>query len=347
MLGLIGPNGSGKSTILKMLNGIYMPDKGRIQVNGRVGALIEVGAGFHPMLTGRENVYVNGTILGMSRMEIERKFDDIVDFSEIGDFIDTPVKHYSSGMYMRLGFAVAAYSEPDILLVDEVLAVGDARFHNKCINKIRELMSRDTAIVLVTHGGWYLQSLCHRAILINQGKVVKEGNPLECYSLYTRMGSSPAAKRGPALPSDNVPIVIRNLELQNGDENPISDVHPDTPLKLVIRYQCKRETSRGHFFIRVTTPDTFPLYTSYSELVPLSRGNGEMRARFPSFSLLEGEYCLWAGIFGERIEEDLYHESMLRIHVHSGKPYPDPKFGIYHNPITWEPDTPDQTPGKE
>ena len=138
-LGIIGPNGSGKSTILKMLNGIYLPDHGRLKIEGRVGALIEVGAGFHPMLTGRENIYVNGTILGLSKREIDKKFDGIVDFADIGDFLDSPVKHYSSGMFVRLGFAVAVHCEPDVLLIDEVLAVGDTEFNLKCYQKIQEI----------------------------------------------------------------------------------------------------------------------------------------------------------------------------------------------------------------
>ncbi len=132
-LGLVGPNGAGKSTMLKMLNGIFWPDKGRITVRGRVGALIEVGAGFHPLLSGRENIYVNAAILGMGKKEVDRKFDSIVAFADIGDFLDAPVKHYSSGMFVRLGFAVAVHCDPDILLVDEVLAVGDTAFQSKCL----------------------------------------------------------------------------------------------------------------------------------------------------------------------------------------------------------------------
>ena len=138
-LGLIGPNGSGKTTLLKMLNGIFWPDAGKITMNGRVGALIAVGSGFHPLLTGRENIFVNGAILGMSKKEIESRYDAIVDFAGIGDFLDTPVKYYSSGMFVRLGFAVAIHCEPEILLVDEVLAVGDANFQSKCIKKMKEL----------------------------------------------------------------------------------------------------------------------------------------------------------------------------------------------------------------
>src|SRR3990172_5897393 len=145
-LGLIGPNGCGKSTLLKMLNGIFWPDKGKITMKGKVGGLIEVGAGFHPLLTGRENVYINGAILGMSRKEIDDKFDDIVEFADIEDFIDAPVKSYSSGMFVRLGFAVAAHCEPDVLLVDEVLAVGDVNFQNRCLRRINEMMARCAVI---------------------------------------------------------------------------------------------------------------------------------------------------------------------------------------------------------
>ena len=150
-LGIIGANGSGKTTLLKMLNGIFWPDKGKIFVNGRVGALIQVGAGFHPMLTGRENVYINAAILGMSKKEVDEKFDDIVEFADIGNFLDTPVKFYSSGMFVRLGFAIAVHCEPNILLVDEVLAVGDEGFQNKCFNKIGELKKKETTTILVSH----------------------------------------------------------------------------------------------------------------------------------------------------------------------------------------------------
>src|SRR3990172_12206671 len=149
-LGVIGPNGAGKSTLLKMLNGIISPDKGRIEIKGRVGALIEVTAGFHPMLTGRENIYIAGSIHGLSKKEIDRKFDDIVAFSELGDFIDTPVKHYSSGMNVRLGFAIAAQMRPDVLLIDEVLAVGDIGFSTKCLNAIGEIIE-NSAVIFVSH----------------------------------------------------------------------------------------------------------------------------------------------------------------------------------------------------
>ena len=169
-LGLIGPNGAGKTTLLKMLNGIIIPDKGNLRIKGRVGALIQVGAGFHPQLTGRENIYINGAILGMGKREIERKFDAIVEFADIGDFLNTPVKFYSSGMFVRLGFAVAAHCEPDILLVDEILAVGDISFQSKCLDHISKLRTEGVATVLVSHHMPKIGSACDRVMFLLHGK---------------------------------------------------------------------------------------------------------------------------------------------------------------------------------
>ncbi|MGH8544534.1 MAG: ABC transporter ATP-binding protein, partial [Gammaproteobacteria bacterium] len=163
-LGLLGLNGAGKSTLLKLLNGLFLPDKGTITVRGRVGALLELGSGFHPMLTGRENVYVSGAVLGLSKREIDKKFDEIVDFAELWDFIDTPVKRYSSGMYVRLGFAVAVHTEPDILLIDEALAVGDILFQARCYSKLREFKEKGTTIIFVTHSLDLITSHCSRAV---------------------------------------------------------------------------------------------------------------------------------------------------------------------------------------
>ena len=171
-IGLIGVNGSGKSTLLRLLNGIYQPDRGRIEMRGKVGALISVGAGFHPLMTGRENIYLNATILGMSKKEINNKFDEIVDFAEIGAFLDAPVKTYSSGMYVRLGFAIAIQAEPDILLVDEVLSVGDVNFQKKCFDKILNFLNRGTSIIFVSHAISTVERLCTECILLKHGKQV-------------------------------------------------------------------------------------------------------------------------------------------------------------------------------
>lgn len=183
-LGLIGPNGSGKSTLLKILNGIISPDKGRVEIRDKVGALIEVGAGFHPMLTGRENVYINGSILGMTTKEVDDNFDDIIKFAEINDFVDTPVKYYSSGMYVRLGFAIAAYSQPDILLVDEILAVGDAGFQRKCLKQIKEYLSNGGCVVLVTHNILHVHSMVTACIVLDDGRITYYGAPNEAAEIY-------------------------------------------------------------------------------------------------------------------------------------------------------------------
>ncbi len=188
LVGLIGENGAGKSTLLKLLTGITEPTDGYAEVHGQVGALVQVGAGFHPELTGRENVYLNGAILGMSQSEINRKFDEIVAFSEIDQFIDTPVKHYSTGMYLRLGFAVAAQLEPDILLVDEVLAVGDARFQKKCMAKMQEIVNQGRTIIFVSHNMHAIARLCRRVIYLSKGRVVLDGPANEITETYLSLG---------------------------------------------------------------------------------------------------------------------------------------------------------------
>jgi lipopolysaccharide transport system ATP-binding protein len=176
VVGIIGRNGAGKSTLLKVLSRITEPTTGRIELYGRVASLLEVGTGFHPELTGRENIFLNGAILGMGRAEIERKFDEIVAFAEIDEFLDTPVKHYSSGMYMRLAFAVAAHLEPEILLIDEVLAVGDAAFQSKCLGKMGEVAKHGRTVVFVSHQMGAIAQLCGKAFLLDQGAIVREGD---------------------------------------------------------------------------------------------------------------------------------------------------------------------------
>lgn len=186
VLGIIGRNGSGKSTLLKILSGITRPSEGTAEIRGRIGTLLEVGAGFHPELTGRENIYLNGAILGMSRREIARKFDEIVDFSECSQMLDTPIKHFSSGMYVRLAFAVAAHLETEILLVDEVLAVGDSVFQKKCLGKIGDVTHQGRTVFFVSHNLLAVDSLCTRAICLHAGKVVLEGPPSEVTSRYLK-----------------------------------------------------------------------------------------------------------------------------------------------------------------
>ncbi len=184
VVGVIGRNGAGKSTLLKLLSKITVPTAGRIEVRGRMGSLLEVGTGFHPELTGRENVFLNGSILGMSRAEIRRKFDQIVEFSEVGEFLDTPVKRYSSGMYVRLAFAVAAHLDPEILVIDEVLAVGDATFQRRCIERMTQLAQQGRTILFVSHNMQLIPRFCQRAVLLDRGRVVEVGESAEVTRHY-------------------------------------------------------------------------------------------------------------------------------------------------------------------
>ena len=192
VLGVIGRNGAGKSTLLKILSRITEPTEGGADIHGRVGSLLEVGTGFHPELTGRENIYLNGAILGMKRAEIESKFDEIVAFAEVERFIDTPVKHYSSGMYLRLAFAVAAHLEPEILLVDEVLAVGDAAFQKKCLGKMSDVASRGRTVLFVSHNLAAINQLCDRCLVLEGGRLERDASSAECVDYYLRAGTTDA-----------------------------------------------------------------------------------------------------------------------------------------------------------
>ena len=193
VVGIIGRNGAGKSTLLKILSQITAPTRGEVDLRGRVGSLLEVGAGFHPELTGRENIFLNGAILGMRRAEITRKFDEIVAFSEVEKFLDTPVKRYSSGMYVRLAFSVAAYLEPEILIVDEVLAVGDTSFQKKCLGKMSDISARDgRTVIFVSHHMAAVQQLCTGCLLLEKGRIAARGTPAEITSLYLDRAGAPA-----------------------------------------------------------------------------------------------------------------------------------------------------------
>jgi len=193
IVGLIGRNGAGKSTLLKVLSRITEPTTGEIDLYGRVASLLEVGTGFHPELTGRENVYLNGAILGLTRSEIASRFDEIVEFSEVAQFLDTPIKRYSSGMYMRLAFAVAAHLNPEILIVDEVLAVGDAQFQRKCLGKVGEVARGGRTVILVSHNMATVGAFCTRALLLKGGRLTKDGDPFEVAEEYLRDSNSPVA----------------------------------------------------------------------------------------------------------------------------------------------------------
>src|SRR5690348_536008 len=209
-LGILGPNGAGKSTILKLLTRILVPTRGHCAITGRAGALIEVAAGFHPDLTGRENVFLQGAILGMKRREIKSRFDEIVSFAEIESFIDTPVKRYSNGMNARLGFSIAAHISPDVLIIDEVLAVGDFRFQQKAFDQIKAMCTSGIPVAIVSHQLERISSLCTHAILLDRGRVIKRGTPGDCIEAYLHN-----QWQSDALEQSNSPIRIETLSLQS------------------------------------------------------------------------------------------------------------------------------------
>jgi lipopolysaccharide transport system ATP-binding protein len=239
VVGIIGSNGAGKSTLLKLLSRITEPTTGRISLYGRIGSLLEVGTGFHPELTGRENIYLNGAILGMMRVEIARKFDEIVAFSEIGKFIDTPVKYYSSGMYMRLAFAVAAHFEPEILIVDEVLAVGDASFQRKCLGKIGDVADHGRTVLLVSHNMAAIQSLCKRVLWLTDGRVAEQGEVSRVVSDYLKVGAVKLTERewhDPETAPGNEKVRMHRVCVRPVSNSATDDITVKTPFFLEFDY---------------------------------------------------------------------------------------------------------------
>ena len=267
VVGIVGPNGAGKSTLLKILSRITSPTEGYAELDGRVASLLEVGTGFHPELTGRENVYLNGAILGMLRSEIRRKFDAIVAFAEIERFIDTPVKHYSSGMYVRLAFSVAAHLEPEILIVDEVLSVGDIHFRNRCLGRIQDLRDQGRTVVFVSHDMTSVRQLCHRALMLNGGRIVDDGMPDEVTRRYERMHQDPEAITSGAADRVNPPphYHLRRVELRNA-------------AGAVTRQFDAGETMEIHLWSNGRAPENsytaeFKLYSERDEMISFGSAN--------------------------------------------------------------------------
>lgn len=266
-LGIIGPNGSGKTTILKMLNGILALDKGEIKVKGKVGALIEIGAGFHPLLTGRENIYVNGSILGMSKKEIDKKFDKIIEFAEIGDFLDAPVRTYSSGMFVRLGFSVAAHCEPDILLIDEVLAVGDLAFALKCHRKMSEFRQGGGTVVMVSQNMQAIRNMCKKALWLDGGKVKEIGevhNVCDSYEAEIIVDEKNGAQtRGHRLHYDPK-VEIAKVEFLNRSNRRCVNYKIGDSLKLRIHFSCQRMVKQPIFAVSIFNSEGLLVSSNYS-----------------------------------------------------------------------------------
>jgi lipopolysaccharide transport system ATP-binding protein len=303
VLGLIGRNGAGKTTLLKILSRITRPTEGWAEIRGRVRSLLEVGTGFHPELTGRENTYLSGSILGMSKREIDRKFDEIVAFAEIEKFIDTPVKHYSTGMYVRLAFAVAAHLEPEILLVDEVLAVGDINFQKKCLGKMGEVAKRGRTIVLVSHQLNQIRRLCHRAVWIDAGQVCQSGltaDVVGAYEASARFGESESEIRSEEGRARFVRWEL--LAAPNGRAN-VLDWEGEVRLKFVVRV-CT-PLSNVHHGIALYDQFRQVVWGNSVENFSLQPGIHEVICTLPSLPLRPGAYTWRVSFYdkGEQIDD--------------------------------------------
>jgi lipopolysaccharide transport system ATP-binding protein len=307
-LGIIGPNGSGKTTLLKLLSGIFWPDRGRVAIRGRVGALIEVGAGFHPLLTGRENIYLNGAILGMTRDEIARRFDAIVEFADIGEFLDAPVKHYSSGMFVRLGFSVAVHATPDVLLVDEVLAVGDKAFTLKCYRRFHEIKKRGTTVLLVSHNEYTIREQTETCLYLRGGRTRFLGPSEDAISLYVRDTYEERPRpeaAGPAPGGDARKAQIRALRFLDGDARDVSAVDSGQELTIVLDCVVHAPLRRPVFSVNFYDQGGF-MYcanSQYEEVCfpDLARGRVRVRIRIPQFHLPTNRYVCSAIVAEETI----------------------------------------------
>jgi lipopolysaccharide transport system ATP-binding protein len=313
LVGIIGCNGAGKSTLLKVLSRITEPSEGFAEIRGRVGSLLEVGTGFHPELTGRENVYLNGAILGMRRSEIERKYDEIVAFSGVEKFMDTPVKHFSSGMQMRLAFAVAAHVEPEILLVDEVLAVGDAAFQKKCLNKMQDVGSHGRTVLFVSHNMSAITRFCQRAILLNGGRVVEDGPAHRVVSHYLCAGLGTMAARQwndlAGAPGNEI-VRLLGVRVKSEDGETIDAVDIRQPVGIEIQYQVLRPgyTLMPHFTF--FDQDDVCVLTSL-DLDPAWRGRPRPPGRYVSTGWIPGNFLAEGTMMIEvamrTIEPDILH----------------------------------------
>ena len=250
-VGIIGRNGAGKSTLLKVLSRITRPTSGRVELHGRVGSLLEVGTGFHPELTGRENIYLNGAILGMQRSEIARKFDEIVAFSEVEKFLDTPVKHYSSGMYTRLAFSVAAHLEPEILVVDEVLAVGDAAFQKKCLGKMGDVAGEGRTVLFVSHNMGAVASLCKTGVLLDQGMAKFSGPIQKCIDTYLNNNEAEIVARFSSKNVSNEPIYLEQVYILNSEGKLATELPIDQSFHIHYFFKINQELSKIYTSLHV------------------------------------------------------------------------------------------------
>lgn len=347
IVGIIGRNGAGKSTLLKILSRIAEPTSGSVRVRGRTASLLEVGTGFHPELTGRENIYLNGAVLGMSRAEIKRKFDEIVSFSGVEQFLNTPVKRYSSGMYVRLGFAVAAHLDPDILIVDEVLAVGDAEFQQKSLGKMRKVVSEGGRTVLfVSHNLQAVQSLCDRGILLDHGKIVAQGTAHEVVAEYLRFGGGlTGAKTWPIeeAPGDDQ-LTLLSLSALNCAGQPSHMHQTNDPIRIEFEFMTTREIPNLCVGFDISNSEGVAVFRTYqSDCAPsdwpkIKVGRNKLSCVIPAGLLNAGEFYINPRISIHKTKWIVQEDAVLRLETymsHGVSPLWDVRPGVIAPIIQW------------
>ncbi|MBL4884062.1 MAG: ABC transporter ATP-binding protein [Planctomycetaceae bacterium] len=314
VLGIIGRNGAGKSTLLKILSRITRPTSGRIGTRGRVGSLLEVGTGFHPELTGRENVFLNGSILGMQRADIARKFDEIVAFAELGDFIDTPVKRYSSGMYARLAFSVAAHLEPEILIIDEVLAVGDAAFQKQCLGKMSDVANQGRTVLFVSHNMAAIKTLCQRALVLDKGRIASSGNVEDAINKYLGLHDSCAKVPVVKLEPCKYPLESIQVSLLN-QGHATNRYFSGDQINLEVKFKAKTPVQQLHIGFEINSQNgecVIASSTRYLSTEHFSKPTqtGTVRCSLGMVPLMPGDYSFsfWFGTGHE--ETDIFHHAL-------------------------------------
>ncbi|KPL83997.1 hypothetical protein SE15_02050 [Thermanaerothrix daxensis] len=351
VLGVIGRNGAGKSTLLKILSRVTEPTEGEAEIRGRVGSLLEVGTGFHPELTGRENIYLNGAILGMKRAEIDRKFDEIVAFAEVEPFIDTPVKRYSSGMYLRLAFAVAAHLEPEILVVDEVLAVGDAEFQRKCLGKMGEVAREGRTVLFVSHNMSAILRLTEETLVLDKGRLVMRAPTPEAVDFYLSQGFSQTGERiwhPDEVPASAVPFRPIALRIRNAQGQVVDTIRSVEPSAIEIEYELSAPipglrvglylmSTRGEYvFTSFDTDDP----ERYEQFAVRPAGRYVSRCLLPANLLNEGRFVVGVNASAYRVRRYFQDEQALTFTVDAtgapGTQWPEPRLGAVRPRLEWQ-----------
>lgn len=299
-LGIIGRNGAGKSTVLKLLSRITQQTRGTIHVRGRLVALIELGGGFHPDLTGAENIYLQGTMLGLKHGQLKKLFDSIVSFSELDAFLQTPVKRYSSGMVVRLGFAIAAHIHPEILLIDEILAVGDLTFQQKCFRRIAELKAMGTTMIFISHNLNEVQKLCDRVVMLHEGRVIAEGHPQEVVRRYREAALTHVIKQSRTAERAIGPLCITGVSLRDREGLAVDALKTGTPLRIEVHYAALRPIHQPSFRVAIERSDGLLCHATSSHAclpLPSLTGEGAVTVEYPAMDLLQDIYQVVVQVF--------------------------------------------------